>query len=174
MSEQWRDVVGFEGFYQVSSLGNVFSVLRFDTRGHQRGGHAMKIQPHCGTGYPSVHLRHNGKSYLKYVHDLVLTAFVGPRPMGMEACHADDIRSNSVLSNLRWGTRKENFEDRDRNGRTAKGVRNGGGVKLNDDKVRQIRERYAETRLRTATAKEFGVHKSTIDAILAGRIWTHV
>ena len=52
-----------------------------------------------------------------FVHRLVLLAFIGPCPSGMEGLHADDMPSNNTLSNLRWGTREQNHEDRKRNGR---------------------------------------------------------
>jgi hypothetical protein len=52
----------------------------------------------------------------RYVHDLMLEAFVGPRPEGEECLHADDIGSHNVIGNLRWGTRTENLLDCVRNG----------------------------------------------------------
>lgn len=45
------------------------------------------------------------------VHPLVLEAFVGPRPPGMEACHADGNKTNNALSNLRWDTKRANELD---------------------------------------------------------------
>jgi DNA-binding transcriptional regulator YiaG len=47
---------------------------------------------------------------------MVLETFVGPRPAGMECCHANDTQSDNRLSNLRWDTHKENCRDRARNG----------------------------------------------------------
>src|SRR5699024_6464865 len=51
------------------------------------------------------------------VHRLVLEAFVGPCPDGMEACHWDDDKTNNHVSNLRWATQSDNMHDRVRNGR---------------------------------------------------------
>ncbi len=51
-----------------------------------------------------------------YVHQLVLGAFVGPCPIGMECRHLDGNPSNNFLSNLRWGTHLENMEDMRRHG----------------------------------------------------------
>lgn len=51
------------------------------------------------------------------VHVLVLEAFVGPRPPGMECLHSNDVGTDNRLSNLRWGTHSENLNDLVRNGR---------------------------------------------------------
>lgn len=50
------------------------------------------------------------------MHRLVLLAFVGPCPDGMEACHANDIPTDNRLANLRWGTHADNMRDRIENG----------------------------------------------------------
>lgn len=66
------------------------------------------------SGHLSVQL---GRGKNSPIHHLVLEAFVGPRPEGMEALHYDDDPTNNVLWNLRWGTPSENHFDRVRNGR---------------------------------------------------------
>lgn len=53
----------------------------------------------------------------RFVHRLVLEAFCGRCPNGMECRHLDGDPSNNNISNLRWGTKKENVEDRRRHGR---------------------------------------------------------
>lgn len=55
----------------------------------------------------------------RYVHQLVLEAFVGPRPEGMEACHWNDVCTDNRLENLRWDTTSANRHDQVRNGRHA-------------------------------------------------------
>lgn len=68
------------------------------------------------SGYLSVCLRHDdGSRRNRYVHELVLLAFVGPRPTpDHEVLHGDGCRANNWLYNLRWGTVKENAADRER------------------------------------------------------------
>lgn len=63
-------------------------------------------------GYVRVSLR--GKT--RYIHHLVLETFVGPRPSGCNGLHADDVRANNHLANLRWGTQSENMLDASANG----------------------------------------------------------
>jgi hypothetical protein len=166
MIEAWLPVVGFEGFYEVSNLGSVRSVVRVDTNGVPRGGHSMKT--HIGaTGYTSVKLCKNGHHKLKKVHHLVLDAFVGERPSGTECCHSDDVRANPRLDNLRWDTRKANCEER----KTACGERNGGGGKLKESQVVEIKTRIANGERLVDIAKLYGVSAPMIGAIKKGRAW---
>ena len=119
--EIWRDIPGYEGIYQVSDHRRVKSLSRmvqgrFGTRTH--AGRILK-QTDNGDGRLRVSLSSpNGKSK-KQVHRLVLEAFVGPCPEGMECCHWDDNPQNNHLSNLRWDTRSANRIDRLRTGRDS-------------------------------------------------------
>lgn len=109
-------VVGLEGQYEVSDAGDVRSldrvVTRKDGRQHRVTGKTLKgwCTP---AGHRSVYLA--GK--VCYVHRVVLTAFVGPCPDGMEGCHNNGNPTDNRLENLRWGTRSENSRDTVRHGR---------------------------------------------------------
>jgi len=70
-----------------------------------------------GRSYLYVRLSHDKKSRIFRVHRLVLEAFVGPCPEGMECRHLDGDPSNNRLENLRWGTPAENTEDKRKHGR---------------------------------------------------------
>src|SRR6266545_5079971 len=113
--------LGYPG-YRVGSDGSVWSC-----RPHRswRDGRWRKLSPvQCGKKrYRSVQFWVNGKKTNLLVHRLVLEAFVGPRPLGMECCHEDDDPDNNRLGNLRWGTPKDNSADARRNGgfRVARG-----------------------------------------------------
>lgn len=116
--EIWKPVVGYEGSYEVSDLGRVRSLDRVvvTRRGPRRyRGRLLKLT-YPGAGYPAVQLLKVGVARTGLVHHLVLAAFVGPRPPGMEACHYDDDKTNGQLSNLRYASRSENTLDRVRNG----------------------------------------------------------
>lgn len=100
--EEWRPIPGYEGSYEVSDRGKVRSA-----RGAQR---ILKPWMQKG-GYPTVQLRRNGQSKKSGVHSLVLEAFIGPRPAGMDGCHNDGDPLNNTPSNLRWGSRSDNMHD---------------------------------------------------------------
>lgn len=121
--EVWKPVVGYEGFYEVSNLGRVWSVPRVTIRdnGYPLSVSGKFLTPtRIGGRNDWVRVRlctgsNDSKSFL--VHRLVLEAFVGPCPEGMVACHYDDEPTNNILSNLRWDTQSENEYDRVRNGK---------------------------------------------------------
>lgn len=112
--ERWRPVLGFEGIYEVSDRGRVKRIVPVL---NGPAGYILRPGPssHPG-GYVLVGLRRDGKPTTHTVHKLVLQAFVGPRPPGMECRHMDGNPTNNALSNLRWGTRKENMRDQLRHG----------------------------------------------------------
>lgn len=109
--EEWRDIPGFEGRYQVSTLGNVKSLPR---RVNNHTGTLMvkeKIirQRHDLKGYMRVDLVDNqGKRKYLGVHRLVAMAFI-PNPENKpQINHVDGRKDNNVLDNLEWVTNAEN------------------------------------------------------------------
>lgn len=128
MSEQWRPVVGYEGFYEVSDHGRVRSVPRGVWKRSRWGSMAwyevpvrqLRLTPL--DGYRVVGLRRNDATgqRQKKVHRLVLEAFVGPCPDGMEACHWNGDRADNRIVNLRWDTPSSNSYDRVRHGTHSK------------------------------------------------------
>lgn len=104
---------------------------------------------------------------------LVLTAFIGPRPPKMDACHNDGDGSNNNLSNLRWDTRSGNFADKNIHGTHQKGSRNG-HAKLKESDIPVIRQLHREGSSLGEIALIFGVAKPTISGIIKGTRWKHV
>jgi hypothetical protein len=102
MNEIYRDILGYEGMYQVSNLGNVKSL-------HYQNTNAEKVLTpirHHG-GYLIVHL---GAKHIKMVHVLVAEAFL-PNPESKKCVnHKDGNKHNNALPNLEWATHKENTE----------------------------------------------------------------
>jgi NUMOD4 motif-containing protein/HNH endonuclease len=120
MIEIWMPVPGYEGFYEVSDLGRIYSHRRW-TRAGTRGGRILKPAWDGGTKskphqFVSLFRDGNGKGKQYFVHRLVLLAFVGEPPDGMIGCHRDDDPANNCLENLRWDTPSENMRDCIRNG----------------------------------------------------------
>ena len=116
--EVWRSVVGYEGWYEVSNEGNVRSVPRVARNGRRFPGLPLAAQAHRD-GHLRVPLYRNSEEKFFFVHRLVLAAFVGECPPGMQGCHNDGDSTNNRLSNLRWDTVSANARDRVRHGRDA-------------------------------------------------------
>lgn len=109
-SETWKPVVGYEGAYEVSDLGNVRSLARMDRRGRRVKARTL-ASGIAGNGYLLVSLWRDGRGESRMVHQLVAAAFLGPRPEGMDICHADGNRTNPAAANLRYDTRAANLAD---------------------------------------------------------------
>lgn len=108
--EEWRAVPGYEGYYEVSNAGRVRSLrrrLRRETR---------LLTANLSSKYPAVTLSKDNVRSLRRVHSLVMAAFVGPRPEGMEVRHIDGNAFNPSLTNLAYGSRSENVLDQVRHG----------------------------------------------------------
>jgi hypothetical protein len=118
--ERWLPVVGYEGYYEVSSLGNVKSkervILCSDNTIRPIRERLLKPIAASPHGYQSVVLAKNARTKMVRVHHLVLNAFVGPREPGTECRHLNDIPDDNRLENLAWGTSSENKFDIIRNG----------------------------------------------------------
>lgn len=113
----------------------------------------------------------SGKVFKRFAHHLVLEAFVGPRPAGMECCHFPDRDpSSNKLSNLRWDTKLANAADKRAHGTHPSGERNG-NAELTAADVTAIRTDLAAGRSRKAIAEEYGVGRTTIDALATGETW---
>lgn len=126
MTERWLPVVGFEGIYEVSDCGNVRSLDRFIANPLPNGvirrqfisGRPLKPGRQKIGDYPYVNLSRGNKAQRsRHVHRLVMDAFVGRQPEGMQVRHLDGDPTNNNLSNLAYGTRSENSLDMVRHGR---------------------------------------------------------
>jgi hypothetical protein len=111
--EEWRDVIEYEGLYQVSNLGRVRSLDRFI--GHNKGGkrfwQGRLIKPfETLEGYNRVTLYKNGEKDYFFIHRLVARAFFKPDPIRNHVDHLNGIRNDNRVENLRWVTPSENNE----------------------------------------------------------------
>lgn len=110
MVEEWRDIKGFEGCYQVSNLGRVKSLER-----ERRLGHSIKIvperflRPGKSKGYMRVVLVDRDIKRNVFVHRLVAEAFLTNPDNLPQVNHKDENRENNSVSNLEWVTAKENI-----------------------------------------------------------------
>lgn len=160
--EEWKWIAGSEAWHLISSCGRVYSMrLRKLLQG---------TPDHFG--YLMVYLRKH-KDRRRAIHRLVITAFCGPRPAGMEARHLDGNQVNCHLSNLKWGTPQENADDKRRHGTVQLGEAHHGAV-LTDDLVRLIRSKFAQGQRNVDISRSLGLHDNTVRAVLKGWSWGHV
>lgn len=165
MTEVWKPVYGFEGFYEVSSLGRVKTIPRASTP-------TKILSPAVDvSGRPRVTLSVLGKITNRSVSILVCEAFHGPRPKGHQAAHNDGRPANNTPENLRWATPKENNADKKAHGTEPMGERHP-NAKLTDDLVREIRA-HPEISDRAFAAK-LGVCRATVNTVRTGKGWSHV
>ena len=175
MSVIYKPVVGHLG-YRVGDDGSVWSCWKRVFKGYRSGHNFVlgdvwtRLKPNIVRRYYQVSLRRTDKSPYRKVHHLVLEAFVGLRPQGTEACHNNGNRLDNDLSNLRWGTKSENYQDRHKHGTTNDGVRNG-RAKLTPEKVEVIRKRIADGDSPKVIAKDYKVTATAIRLIKTGRNW---
>jgi hypothetical protein len=166
--EVWKDVPGFEGIYEVSNLGRVFSCARTITKANgqsmRRGPVLLRPRPHPH-GYKLVALfdeDHRRKD--AYVHHLVWTAFKGSIPSGQEVGHSNDDCADNRLGNLFLQTR------------TAKGERVVFRRKraLTPEQVREVRQGGQEGMSFRSLARFYGVSATVIADVVHRKLYRAV
>lgn len=122
MKEIYKDVVGFEGMYLVSNLGNVKSFERNIIRKDGKPYHIKEefmSQNNNGRGYLFTRLYVDGKGINKYIHRLVAEAFI-PNPENLpEVNHKSENKYDNSVENLEWATHKDNCNYGTRTQRSA-------------------------------------------------------
>lgn len=124
-------------------------------------------------GYIIASLSDGRRRCQRPVHQLVLEAFVGPCPPGMECCHEDNNHGNNRLSNLRWDTHKANMADAVRQGVAPIGSKCGMS-KLTEADVPEIMRLVAAGATYEAVGRRYGVDCSQVSRIVRGQLWAHV
>ena len=124
--EKWKDVIGYEGYYQVSNLGRVRSVDRIVRHSKnstmKQKGRILSLTPRGKCNHLLATLHKDGHRWTASVHRLVLASFVGPCPEGKECLHGPAGVADNSVSNLKWGTSSENHYDMHRRDCTHNGV----------------------------------------------------
>lgn len=130
---------GSKGQYRVGKDGSIWSC-----RGKGRVKRWRRLHPSPNrTGHARVNLYVNGVITTRLIHQLVLEAFIGPCPSGMECCHFPDRNpANNNLDNIRWGTRLDNIQDAIKHGTNTAGERHGRS-KLTNKEAEEMRRLYS-------------------------------
>lgn len=174
-----RPCPSFPG-YSATEVGRIFSHRRGKRLPGQHGGKGSYIDPSymrelrgsiSPKGYRNVGIRvGEGRSRPVGVHQLVADAFLGPCPPGMEVRHLDGCHTNNAVSNLAYGTPRDNAKDRQRHGRYHGGSRHH-GAKLTREQVHELLQRRAQGAKVRELANQFAVSVSTVEAILYGKAY---
>lgn len=172
VTETWRPVRDYEGLYEVSDFGRVRSLDRIDSGNRNLKGKVL-VPCFSTSGYVKVTLCHLGARKDRRIHQMVLEAFTSPAPStAHHARHHNGVKTDNRLSNLLWGTPKENSADSIRLGVMYRGEQCA-KVKFCQLDIELIRE-IALTVPRLTIARWFGVANSTICRIVNRETWAHI
>jgi len=171
--EEWRAVVGWEGLYEVSSLGRVRSLARrvAYSDGRMRCFPEIIMTPgKVGAGYLSLTLKQQGRKFQMSVHRLVCMAFIGPQPNGLQVNHIDGNKENNAISNLEYITKSYNQLHRHWVLGQDRGEKHSNS-KLKNDDVIKILKLLESGMSQTLIAKMYGVTQGNIYSIFRGTSW---
>lgn len=157
--ENWRDVPGYEGWYEVSDLGRVRRIR--PARG-ARFGHVLSVKP-GPLGYARVCLSQDSSKDRKwlYIHQLVARAFLPAPAFGSVVNHIDFDRMNNRPENLEYVTQRENVLH------TVKAGRHRPRTRLTDNEVQVIRNLRGRQTTREIS-EQFGVSQSYVSQLQTG------
>ena len=174
-TEIWKDVVGYEGRYLVSSEGRIKSLGRWVRNPQGERWLVERILRLSSNGvYKTVHLCKDNIVKTALVHKLIMEAFVGPVPKNKEVCHNNGNPVDNNITNLRYGTKSENALDKIKHGYVQPNGSKSGGSKLVENQVYFIKYALDLGIKSKALAKQFGVGRQCISDIRNNRTWTQI
>ena len=179
--EEWRDVPGYEGKYQVSNFGNVKTLTRTVTehrRSYIRKGKVLN-KYYNKDGYYKVKLYNGDASFISpSVHRLVAETFIGNPNNYAEINHIDGNPSNNYVSNLEFCTKEHNVKHAYDTGLKKKENYTGEAncmSKLTTEQVRAIREEYATgTTSYHKLSRKYNTRIGNISFIIQRKTWKYV
>lgn len=168
MNEVWRDIIGYEGYYQVSNLGNVKSLGNDFSRKER----LLKLSLQ-GKGYFGVVLQKYGVRKPTLVHRLVAIHFISNNDNKPQVNHINGVKTDNRVENLEWVTHRENLDHAINNDLTLKGQCNPTS-KLKETEVLEIynflkigvKVEYLQTK--------YNISKDVIIGIKSGIYWKHL
>ncbi len=178
MIEEWKPVVNFEEYYEVSTFGNVKSFDRSVTgvngKLYNSKGKDISVSTKSNAGYKQAHFSVKSKSYCRDVHRLVAIAFI-PNPENYPIVnHIDGNKENNHVDNLEWCTYKQNSKHAFDNKLTPTGEMCSFS-KLTEKEVLEIYDlAHNSDLLQPEIAKKFNIEKGTVSKIKLGTMWRRV
>lgn len=161
IEEQWKDIPGYEGLYQISNFGRVKSFYFKNPR---------ILKPHNVKGYSNVELYKNQKKRQFYIHRLVMENFCPVENMNvLDVNHKDENKSNNHISNLEWMTHKDNLNYGSRTEKAK--IKMQGGNSSRSKRIRCIEKNIVYEALREAE-RQLGIPATNISQACKGKIKT--
>jgi hypothetical protein len=185
MIKEWKDIIGYEGLYQVSNFGNVKSLDRVVNKpngvSYIRKGKICK-QSKSNLGYMIIGFTVNNIKVNKYVHRLVAEAFILNPDNKPQVNHIDCDKENNHANNLEWCTNSENHIHAAKNGlnklhlhRVAYSGEKNGRALLSEEQVLEIKQKYIPYKYSAKKlSKEYKVSESCITHILNNTSWKKI
>jgi hypothetical protein len=168
MIEEWKDIVRYEGYYQVSNLGKVKSL------GNEFSRKERLLKPSLQSkGYLTVVLQKNGIRNMVLVHRLVAEYFVSNPLNKPQVNHINGVKTDNNIENLEWVSHRENLDHAIKNNLTLKGEENRNS-KLKDVDVVKIHSLLQKGITTKELSESYNVSYSTIDGIRTNRYWKHL
>jgi hypothetical protein len=166
---EYRDLPGHPG-YRIGSDGSVWGSVRGNQFSRRENCAWRRHRPQADRrGY----LRVKVSGRRRYVHKIVLLAFVGPCPEGRECCHNDGDPANNRLENLRWDTHRANVGDTERHGRLRRGT-TCNFAKLTEKEVLAMEVFKFRGWTSREIAGAFRVSQTCVQEALRKHTWRHV
>lgn len=169
--EMWRPVVGYEGSYEVSSLGKIKSLERLISNG--KGCYTKKESITNGSiekkGYRVVRLYLNGISKDFKVHRLVAEAFIANPENKPQVNHINGVKNDNRVENLEWATQSENILHADKIGLRI--MKNGEYHGMSKLKKEQVLEIYYHKGKGAEIARVFGISNTHVGRIKNKQSW---
>lgn len=176
-NETWKDIIGFEGLYQVSSLGRIKSLDRHRTQLGSYKNATLKsklLTQRSNKGYLKTTLCKDGKMYYFPTHRLVAIAYLDNHENKPEVNHIDGIKTNNFAENLEWCSSSENKIHAHENGLcNQKGSLNNSSI-LNELIVQEIKGLLRDKVYHKTISLKYNISLSTVEKISANVLWKHV
>jgi len=171
-AEEWKPLFGYDGRYEISNFGQIINVKR---------SRKPKLIPQISKPYGHQYVQIIGIDNIrkkKFIHTAVLETFGIQRPNGMECRHLDGNSGNNHISNLKWGTHKDNVQDSIIHGTfhyAGKAGENNANSVLKERQVVEIKNLFKNSIFTNKIiADKYNVTAAAINRIRVGKNWKHI
>lgn len=166
-NEIWKDIIGYEGYYQISNLGNIKRFRKYKSN---------ILKPRINKrGYVQITLCKNSCTKTFRLHRLIAESFIDNPQKKLQVNHINGIRHDNRLENLEWVTQNENMKHAFNNKLAIPLIgEHQPNSKLKEKEVLEIKQRLLFKESIISIANTYNVSKSTIGSIKSKRTWKYL